>query len=191
MLDSGRKRAVTLGSPSLILRLFAWGVLISTFVFSAVWLSAPPNNAGTILNLMFGLIPVVVVCYLAATVSIQVSWLGQMTVRNMLTRSTFPITALAAVEVSDGLLLMLNNGANIRSIAYATSLAGEIARYPRSHAAKQNIEGYVLSHNDSSEEDRSRSISMKQLDTARLLIACTLALLLYVITTVVNLLRVA
>ena len=131
-----RRSAVTLGAPSLIMRVCAWGVLTSTFVFSGIFLSAPPNDASNILNLMFGLIPVIIVCYLAATVSIRVRSSGQMTVTNLLTRSTFPISALATVEVLDGLVLTLTGGQTLRSLAYADSLMGEI-RTTRA-AAPQN-----------------------------------------------------
>lgn len=135
------RRRVIGYNPSL--SVFAACAVIGSFVFSWAVLASPPNEAGNLLNVLPAMCLMVTVFCLLGTCRLVVDPAGYIDVINLLVVRRVPVSELVQVEHDDGLRFRVVSGRRIGSIAYGSSLIGELLHYPRSVRAARRIEDAV------------------------------------------------
>ena len=125
------------------LSVFAACAVIGSFVFSWAVLASPPNEASNLLDVLPAMCLMVTVFCLLGTCRLVVDPAGFLDVINLLVVRRVPVSELVQVEHDDGLRFRVVSGRRIGSIAYGSSLIGELLHYPRSVRAARRIEDAV------------------------------------------------
>jgi hypothetical protein len=135
------RRRVVGYNPSL--SVFCACAVVGSFVFSWAVLASPPDDAGNLLNVLPPMCLMVTVFCLLGSCRLVVDAAGFIDVINLLVVRRVPVSELVQVEHDRGLRLRVASGRRIGSIAYGSSLIGQLLHYPRSVRAARRIEDAI------------------------------------------------
>jgi hypothetical protein len=178
------RRRVIGYNPSL--SVFAACAVLGAFVFSWAVLASPPNEASNLLNGLPVMCLMVTVFCLLGTCRLVVDPAGSIDVINLLVVRRVPVSELVQVEHDDGLRLRVVSGRRIGSIAYGSSLIGELLHHPRSARAARRIEDAIGGYRATSEWPLPQGTVTSKLRVSAFLVTLAVDVVLVLGTVLLN-----